>query len=103
MAALAHLGVPIYGPFLPLALFWFPAPSRFRRRHASAAVSFQLVFIAAWVVIVALSALAFVSPITMLWVLLAVFVIELPNVVGAAIGREPIRIVPFQVLNPDSP
>jgi len=100
IGALAHLGVPIYGFILPLVVWAVAKESPFRRAHARQAFSFQVGFIAVWVVGVVLMALGTLSPLVLLALLGVGFVAELPQVARALRGQPPLRLIPFEVLRP---
>jgi uncharacterized Tic20 family protein len=100
VAALAHLGVPIYGLFLPLIVWAVSAASPFRRAHARQAFSFQCVFLALWVVAVGLTIFGLLSPLILLAIVAIAFLFELPQVRRALAGEQPLRMVPFALLQP---
>ncbi len=90
--------MPIYSLFLPL-IIWAVSPSHpYRRSHARQAFSFQCVFLAVWVVLVALLAMVRVGALVMLAVLMLGLLLEVPQVVRAMTGKPPLRIVPVEVL-----
>jgi uncharacterized Tic20 family protein len=100
VAALAHLGVPIYGLFLPLIVWAVSASKPFRRAHARQAFSFQCIFLALWVVAVGLTIFGALSPLALLSILAVALLIELPQVRRALVGEQPFRMVPFEILQP---
>ena len=92
--------MPLWSVLTPALLFAMGNPSGLRRRHASAAFSFQVVFLLLWVMFVpAVIVGAVVQPEVMPIVLGVVFLLQLPNVMLALAGREPIRMVPVWILN----
>ena len=103
MAALSHLGVPIYGPLLPLFLFKSRAGGRFRREHASQAFSFQCAFLLAWVVLVVLAVSGLVGWVVLPIVLAVAFVAQLPNVARAFKGEPPLQVMPLTLLRIPEP
>ena len=100
VAALAHLGVPIFSVLLPLAVWSSSPPQSFQRAHARQAFSFQVVFLACWVVLVTLMAIGAVAPMTLLAVGGLGLLLELPNVARALAGNGPIRLIPVEPLAP---
>lgn len=96
IAALSHLGVPFNGLFLPLIIWAASESSPFRRSHARQAFSFQVVFLSIWIVLVAYMGFGGLDPLVLLGVLGFAFVLELPQVVRALVGRPPFRVVPFE-------
>ncbi len=101
LAAASHLGVPVYGPLLPLAIFFASKGKAFRQQHASRAFTFQCLFLLGWIVLVGLMAVGAIDPVVLLLVLAGVFVVEMPNVIQALLGRPPIHIVPMTILKVD--
>jgi hypothetical protein len=80
VGALAHLGVPFMGPFLPLGV-WAMNEQPFRKEHARQALTFQLGFIAIWVVISVLSILVGVLPPSVMVVVLGLGLLsEMPQI-----------------------
>jgi hypothetical protein len=98
IAAVAHLGVPIYSVFLPLIIWAVSASHPFRRAHARQAFSFQCIFLVAWVVAVGRSVFGLLPPLDLLPILAVAFAVELPQVATALAGRRPMKLVPFEVL-----
>lgn len=92
--------MPLWSVLTPGLLFALGNPSGLRRRHASAAFSFQVVFLACWIGCVFAVGFASMAPEVMPIVLGVVFLLQLPNVMLALVGREPIRMVPVWILNP---
>lgn len=45
-AAIAHFGMPLYGPFCPLLIWKMSTVGGFERQHASTAFTLQLLFLA---------------------------------------------------------
>jgi hypothetical protein len=98
VAALAHLGVPCWGPVLPLIVWAVSSGRPFRRAHASQAFSFQSVFIVGWAVLTGLVMGGVVGGGVPLVVLTIAFAVELPQVARGLGGKPPRRLVPFEVL-----
>jgi hypothetical protein len=93
-AALAHLGVPLYSVVLPVVVYAASSGRSFRRLHARRAIPFQAVFLALWVVVIALAAGGVVS-----WglppaLLALALTLEIPNVGRALRGRLPLSFLP---------
>ena len=107
LAGVAHLGVPLYGPVLPLGVWAVSGKDSLLRRHDSQAFSFQLVFMVMWVILIGsyLVTTALPSgapgwgPVVMVVVVGVALILEIPNVVRGLRGREPLRIPPFKILN----
>jgi len=96
-AAASHLGMPFWSFLLPLFVWLLSKPDSFQRIHARQAFSFQLVWLP----------VGFVGTVLMIWavepllLLIALgFIIELPQVARALIGRPPFRFPRFSVLEP---
>lgn len=98
-AAVSHLGVPFGSVTLP-AFVWLVSPvGSFRRAHARQALSYQLVYLPFHV---------FFTVLLMLWgsvgplliCMLVGFVLELPQIARALLGRNPYPLPPFQLLKP---
>lgn len=98
IAAIAHLGVPLFGVILPLAIWATSPPGSFQRTHASQALPFQALFLALWIVLVVGMAVGSVAPTTLLIVLSSAFVLEIPQVILALVGRPPVRLIPIRFL-----
>jgi len=98
IAAGSHLGVPFWAFFLPL-IVWGTSPiGSFRRLHARQAFSYQLIYFPFHVVLTVAMAFGSVKP--LLVCMLVGFVLELPQVLCAALGRRPLPLPPFRVLKP---
>ena len=98
IAAVAHLGIPLYSVFCPLVVWTISASHPFRREHARQAFSMQVTFLAVWVVLVVLMAFNVLATSVLLTVLAVGFVAELPQVARALAGRPPLRLIPFELL-----
>lgn len=98
LAAASHLGAPLYGPLLPLAIFFTSRGKRFRQTHAARAFTFQCVFILCWIVLVGLMAAGTIDALVLGAVLAGAVVLELPNVVQALRGRPPMHILSGTIL-----
>ena len=98
LAALSHLGVPLYGPFLSLGIFYASGGSSFRQRHANQAFALQCIVSALWVPAVVLMATGLIEPLLLVVFLALVLIVELPNIIRALQGRFPIVIVPLSLL-----
>ena len=101
IAAIAHLGLPIWGFFLPLLVWATSGQDPFRRAHARQAFAFQIAFLAVWVVLVVLM-MSDVLPLSRLLAVAAVaFGLELLQVARALVRRPPLRLVPLDRLLPE--
>jgi uncharacterized Tic20 family protein len=98
IAALAHLGVPLCGPFLPLVVWVVSSGSRFRRDHASQAFSFQCAFFVFYAVAAVFVVAGSVSPVVLLIMLSLGALAEAPQVIRALFGHQALKIAPIQVL-----
>jgi hypothetical protein len=97
-AAASHLGVPFWSMILP-AVVWAVSPvGSFRRRHARQAFSYQLVYLPFHIGFTALMVWGPVGP--LLVCMLVGFLLELPQVGRALMGRDPLPLPPFQLLKP---
>lgn len=97
-AALAHLGVPLCSALLPALIWSSSPPGSFARTHARQAFSFQVTFLAVWVVLVSLQFFGVLSPLVLVATLGGVLLFEFPNVLAALAGRQPVRLIPFEPL-----
>ena len=92
VGALAHLGVPFMGPFLPLGVGAMNEQP-FRKEHARQALTFQLGFIAIWLVVTVLTIVLAVLPPSVLPVILGIaFLAEVPQIARALSGKPPFRL-----------
>ncbi|MGD9796322.1 MAG: hypothetical protein AB7V43_22880 [Acidimicrobiia bacterium] len=97
VAAGSHLGVPFCALFLPL-IIWGTSPiGSFRRLHARQAFSYQLIYFPVHVALTVVMAFGAVKP--LLVCMLLGFALEIPQMVCAALGRRPLPLPPFKVLN----
>ena len=95
-AAVSHLGVPFLSMALP-TIVWSVSPvGSFRRIHARQAFSYQLVYLPFHVFFTALMLWGPVGP--LLICMLVGFILELPQIARALMGREPYPLPPFQLL-----
>jgi hypothetical protein len=93
VAAIAHLGIPIYSVFLPLTLYRM-STQPFRRMHARRAIPVQGVFLAFWVVLLALAESGVIAWAVLPLVLIAALLLEVPNVARALAGKPPLALLP---------
>jgi uncharacterized membrane protein (UPF0136 family) len=103
IAALSHLGVPIYGPLLPLGIFFGSKSSSFRQNHASQGFSFQCAFMGVYIVLFALYVVEILDDVVIILALLAAVALEAPNVIRAMRGRPPVPVIPVVLLRPAAP
>jgi hypothetical protein len=99
LAAFANLGVPIYGPFLPL-LVWAVSGTKhpLARAHARTAFTFQCAFFAVYVPTAVFVMLDPTRILVLVVLLGGAFVLELPNVIRAVRGSNPWRLIPLMIL-----
>jgi hypothetical protein len=94
IAAGAHLGVPIYSVVLP-GIVWATSSARpFARAHARQAFSFQCLFLIIWFGLVVGMAANLIDLKVMLVALVAGIAAEVPQVLRALGGRQPLRLLP---------
>ena len=106
IAAASHLGVPLYGPVLPGVIWAASSNHPFRKVHAAQAFSFQVVFIVVWVLAIGAylvttampSGAPELGPLALLAVALVSVALEVPNVVRALAGKQPLPLPPFRIL-----
>jgi uncharacterized Tic20 family protein len=97
-AAVSHLGVP-FGSVLTPTIVWSVSPSgSFRRVHARQAFSYQLVYLPFHVFFTGLMLWGPVGP--LLICMLVGFVLELPQIARALLGKSPYPLPPFLILKP---
>jgi hypothetical protein len=99
LAAVAHLGVPFASVGPSLAIWSSTAAGSHPRTHARRAFSYQclyLVFHVAFTVVMALTG----DPVPLLICLAVGFLLELPQVALALVGRPPLPVPPFLLLKP---
>src|SRR5260370_36340855 len=89
LAALAHLGVPLYSVLLPLVVWATSGTKPFRRAHARQAFSFQCLFLVVWLIAVGLMLFGVLGPLMLVAVLAVGLVLEFAQVVVAMAGRPP--------------
>ena len=97
-AAVSHLGVPFWSMILP-TIVWSVSPvGSFRRSHARQAFSYQLVYLPFHLCFTALMLWGPVGP--LLICMLVGFILELPQIGRALMGKKPYPLPPFQLLTP---
>ena len=97
-AAVSHLGVPFWSIILP-TIVWAVSPvGSFRRIHARQAFSYQLVYLPFHLFFTALMLWGPVGP--LLICMLIGFILELPQIARAMMGKKPYPLPPFQLLKP---
>ena len=97
-AAVSHLGVPFWSLILP-TIVWAVSPvGSFRRLHARRAFSYQLLYLPFHLFFTALMIWGPVGP--LLICMLVGFILELPQIARAVMGKDPYPLPPFQLLKP---
>ena len=87
VGALAHLGVPFMGPFLPLVI-GTTSQQPFRKDHARQALAFQLCFMILWIPLVMLTVLAATLPPSLLPGILGLALLgEVPQIARSVRGN----------------
>jgi hypothetical protein len=97
-AAVSHLGVPFWSIVLPTVVWAATPAGSFRRRHARQAFSYQLVYLPVHIGFTLLALWGSGGPLVV-WLLVG-FLLEVPQVVLALMGRDPLPLPPFQTLKP---
>lgn len=93
-AVLSHMGIPLYGPMLPMLISLKSKKGSLSRAHARQALSFQCAFLVVWVAISALAVIGLLSPLFMVGTLALGFALEVPQAVRAFRGDWPLAIGP---------
>jgi Protein of unknown function (DUF2510) len=97
-AAVSHLGVPFWSMILP-TIVWSVSPvGSFRRVHARQAFSYQVVYLPFHAFFTAMMIWGRVGP--LLICMLVGFVLELPQIARALMGKAPYPLPPFLLLGP---
>jgi hypothetical protein len=97
-AAVSHLGVPFWSLILPTVVWSVSPVGSFRRLHARQAFSYQLVYLPFHLFFTALMLWGPVGP--LLICMLVGFILELPQIARAMMGKKPYPLPPFQLLKP---
>jgi uncharacterized Tic20 family protein len=93
VAAFAHLGIPIYGPLLPLIVRAVSKDKPFRREHASQALAYQLCFYGLWLILTVLCIIYEALPMNVMGVVAVLgFLLEVPQVARALRGQPPFHL-----------
>ena len=93
LAAASHLGFPFYTVLLPVVIWVTSQPRSFVRSHARQALSFQCLFLVAW--IISLMFVVFRNDMRPLVLCaLTALVVESVQIIRALRGRQPIQMLP---------
>lgn len=94
-AILANLGIPFFGPLLPLVVWTTHRRGGLPQRHAVQALGFQLVFTAIWLSVVVIeSGRSSPNGSVLLTIFSVGFLLQLPQIARACQGRYPHRYIP---------